>query len=281
MALDVVDLRSFYSSPLGEMTQRLIGRALKDRFGNCIGQSIMGIGYATPYLEIFRSEAMRSLAFMPAEQGVVNWPSSGRSSSALVEMTMLPLPDQSIDRVLAIHALETAEHPHDLLAEIWRILNPGGRVIVIVPSRAGLWARLDKTPFGHGQPYSRGQLRELMREALFLPTHWQEALYVPPFEGTMFLRSASAFERLAARLSLPGAGVLLVEATKQLYRPIGVRRLGHQTLPRLQPILAPQPVAPRRILSDADLCLRSQLKFKAFGNEKAAMHQSPAVNAMP
>jgi SAM-dependent methyltransferase len=241
MPLDVVDLRSFYTSPLGEMTQLLVGRALKERFSNCIGQSMMGIGYATPYLESFRGEAMRTLAFMPAEQGVVNWPSSGRSASALVEMTMLPLPDQSIDLVLIIHALETAEHPHDLLAEIWRILTPGGRVIVIVPSRAGLWARLDKTPFGHGQPYSRGQLRELMRETLFSPTHWREALYVPPFQRRIFLRWAPAFERMAASLSLPGAGVLIVEATKQLYRPIGARRLSHQTLPRLQPILAPQP----------------------------------------
>jgi SAM-dependent methyltransferase len=241
MPLDVVDLRAFYASPLGEMTQRLIGRAIRLRFSPSTGQSLLGIGYATPYLELLRQEAACCLAFMPAEQGVVNWPTQGRSASALVEKTMLPLPDQSIDRVLVVHALETAEHAHDLLAEVWRILNPGGRVIVIVPSRSGVWARLDKTPFGHGQPYSRGQMRELMREALFLPTYWREALYAPPFHRRIFLRSAPAIEKLGASLSLPGAGVLLVEATKQLYRPIGVKRVSHQALPRLQPILVPQP----------------------------------------
>ncbi|MGD0633482.1 MAG: methyltransferase domain-containing protein [Beijerinckiaceae bacterium] len=240
MALDVVDLRSFYASPLGEVTRRLVGRLIRQRFTSCFGYSILGVGYATPYLDIFRPEAVRVLAFMPAEQGVVNWPSSGLSASALVDTIAMPLPNSCIDRVLLVHALEIAEHPRELLAEIWRILTPGGRVIAITPSRAGLWARLDTTPFGHGQPFSRSQLRNLMRETLFSPTHWAEALYLPPFEKRLLLRSAPAFERLGARLSLPGAGVLVVEATKQLYRPVGLRRPERRTVP-IQPALAPQP----------------------------------------
>ncbi|WP_036263514.1 class I SAM-dependent methyltransferase [Methylocapsa aurea] len=242
MHLDVVDLRSFYASPLGEVAQRFVGEMVRQRFCNCTGYSILGVGYATPYLEIFREEAVRVLAFMPAEQGVVNWPSSGHSASALVEPTMMPLPDSCIDRALVVHALEITEHPRDLLAEIWRILTPGGRIIVIAPSRTGLWARIDRTPFGHGQPYSLGQLRELMRETLFSPTHWDEALYVPPFQRRTPLRSALAFERIGAYFGLPGAGVLIVEATKQLYRPVGLRRMAHQAIPRFRPALEPQPI---------------------------------------
>jgi SAM-dependent methyltransferase len=240
MPLDVVDLRSFYSSALGEVARRLVGRVIRQRFANCTGYSILGIGYATPYLGMFREEAVRVLAFMPAEQGVVNWPSHGHSASAPVEQTMMPLPDSSIDRVIAVHALEVTEHPRELLAEIWRVLTPGGRVLVVAPSRAGLWARVDSTPFGHGQPFSRGQLRELMRETLFSPTHWAEALYVPPFRRRALLHAASVVEQTGAYLSLPGAGVLIVEATKQLYRPVGVRR----RVPALEPTLvAPQPFA--------------------------------------
>ena len=162
---------------------------------------VLGIGYATPYLADFREKAQRVLAFMPAAQGVVHWPMNGRSSSALVETTMMPLPDSSVDRILVIHALETGEHPRDMLEEIWRILAPGGRVIIIAPKefRSGLWARLDTTPFGHGHPYSRGQLHALLQETLFLPIFWDEALYVPPF-GRAFLRVANAAAlRVAAR----------------------------------------------------------------------------------
>ncbi len=237
MPLDIVDLRSFYDSALGKVASRFIGRAIRSRFESAIGQSIMGVGYATPYLDLFRGEALRTLAFMPAAQGVVNWPPSGLSASALIETDIMPLPDSCIDRVLVVHALEIVEHPRDLLDEIWRILTPGGRVIAVAPRRAGLWARIDTTPFGYGQPYSRSQLRELMRDALFSPTYWTEALYAPPFQRQMFLRAAPLFESIGAKLSLPGAGVTIVEATKQLYRPVTVRRLARQALPQLQQVI--------------------------------------------
>lgn len=242
MPLDVVDLRSFYGSPLGEVARRTIGQIIRQRFSNCAGYSVLGVGYATPYLGVFRDEATRVLAFMPAEQGVVNWPSSGRSASALVEPTMMPLPDASIDRAIIVHSLELAKEPRDLLTEIWRVLTPGGRVLVIAPSRSGLWARMDATPFGHGQPYSLGQLRELMRETLFSPTHWAEALYAPPFKRRTLLHSAAMFEHVGAYLSLPGAGVLIVEATKQLYRPIGVRKAVQRAIPVFEPSLAPEAI---------------------------------------
>jgi SAM-dependent methyltransferase len=238
MPLDVVDLRSFYHSPLGEMTRRLVGRILRQRFSNCTGQSVLGIGYATPYLAVYRPEAVRVLAFMPAEQGVINWPSAGLSSSALVDTAMLPLPDACIDRVIAIHALEAMDRPHELLSEIWRILTPGGRLLIAAPSRSGLWARLDTTPFGHGRPYSRTQLNQLMRETWFTPMHWNEALYAPPFQKRMFLRAAPALERIGAAMSLPGAGLLIIEAMKQLYSPVApkrIERVQHKWTPVLQP----------------------------------------------
>jgi len=246
MPVDVVDLRRFYTTPLGGAARRFIGRIVHQRFGTCCGQSILGLGYATPYLDAFRADALRVLAFMPAEQGVVPWPNSGLSSSALVATGMLPLPDSCIDRVLVIHLLELTEHPRDLLSEIWRVLAPGGRMIAVTPSRAGLWARLDTTPFGHGQPFSRGQLRDLMRTALFSPTHWTEALYMPPFQNSLVRRGDALVEQIGASLGLPGAGVQIVEATKELYRPVVLTQPVAQTLPGLQPVLAPQPAAGSR-----------------------------------
>ena len=54
---------------------------------------------------LFREEAERCLAFMPAVQGVVNWPLEEPNRTALVSEDSLPLPDACIDRVLAVHAL--------------------------------------------------------------------------------------------------------------------------------------------------------------------------------
>ena len=105
-------------------------------------------------------------------------------------------------------------------------------MLVIVPSRRGVWARVDGTPFGQGLPYSKGQLRELLHRALFSPVFWGEALYAPPFRRPFFINSAAAIERIGAALGLPFAGVHIVEATKQLYRPVGVRAVARARLSR-------------------------------------------------
>ncbi len=247
MALDVVELRAFYETALGEVARRVVGRLLRARWEDHAGMRVLGMGYAPPYLDSFREKAQRVLAFMPATQGVMHWPLDSRSATALVEASMTPLPDASMDRILIVHALEFEEHPQDLLEEIWRILAPGGRVVIVAPSRTGLWARLDTTPFGHGHPYSRGQLQTLLQGAQFLPVFWGEALYVPPFQRVTLLRSAPAFERIAGRFSLPGGGVHVVEATKQLYRPVvrrAVRRIPQFVEPVLEPALEPDGAEP-------------------------------------
>lgn len=91
------------------------------------------------------------------------------SSTALIFDEELPLPDSSIDRVLMVHSLEFAESPRETLKELWRVLAPGGRLVIVVPNRRGVWARMEHTPFGSGRPYSRGQLTSLLRETNFTP----------------------------------------------------------------------------------------------------------------
>ncbi len=236
MPLDVVDLRNFYAEPLGQVARRVLGAAVAERWRGS-GGSVLGIGYATPYLDPLREGAERVLAFMPEVQGVVNWPAEGPSATALAISTMLPLPDQSIDRILLVHALETEESPRELLSEVWRVLSPGGRMIAVVPNRRGLWARMDTTPFGQGLPYSRSQLTGVLRDSLFSPVFWGEHLYMPPIPRRVFLSSATAWERIGAGLSLPFSGVHLVEATKLLYRPVTVRKT--QRVSRMQPVFVP------------------------------------------
>ena len=241
MSIDVVDLRNFYAHRLGTVARHFIGRGIRKRWIDLHGQRVVGLGYATPYLGLFREEAERCLAFMPATQGVVKWPSTRPALAALVEELDLPLPDASIDRVLLVHALEMAPDPVALLREIWRVLSAGGQLLAVVPNRRGLWARMDTTPFGHGWPYSRSQITHLLRETWFTPVSWGEALYVPPIGRGWFLRSAVAWERTGATLSAPFAGVHLVEATKQVYRAVPARREKRALMPSLEPVLAPSP----------------------------------------
>jgi SAM-dependent methyltransferase len=241
MSIDVVDLRAFYSQRLGTVARHFVGRGIREHWNETQGLRLLGIGYAGPYLGLFRDEAERCLAFMPAAQGVVKWPTVRPTLSALVDELELPLPDASVDRVLLVHALENSQNPTALLREVWRVLASGGQLLAVVPNRRGLWARMDTTPFGHGRPYSRSQITNLMRDAWFTPVSWSEALYVPPIQRGWFLRSAVAWERVGATLSAPFAGVHIVDATKQVYRPIPARREKRVLVPALKPALAPSP----------------------------------------
>jgi SAM-dependent methyltransferase len=242
-AMDVVDLRNFYGQQLGVVARRFVGRGIRARWNDTRGLRLLGIGYATPYLGLFREEAERCLALMPAAQGVVRWPSTRPALAALVDEDELPLTDSAVDRVLFVHALEMSSDPAELLREAWRVLAAGGRLLAVVPNRRGLWARMDTTPFGQGRPYSRTQITQLLRDTWFTPTSWGEALYVPPIPRRWFLRSAVAWERTGATLSAPFAGVHIVEATKQVYRAIPARREKRRLVPALQPVLAPSPGA--------------------------------------
>lgn len=243
MTHDIVDLRAFYSSVLGRVAERSIASALAAMWPALPGERLVGLGYALPWLERFGERAERTFAFMPAGQGAVRWPQEGGSATALVFGEELPLPDSSIDRVLLVHALEHAEAPAETLKEIWRVLAPNGRLVVVVPNRRGIWARFEHTPFGTGRPFSSGQIGALLRETNFTPGATAEALFFPPSRRRWMLRFHGFFERVGRRLWPIFAGVLVVEAQKRLYQGVPVARRASRRV--FVPVLSPQGAARR------------------------------------
>lgn len=219
MHLDVVDLRAFYyRTRLGRFTQSTLQQALTGLWPETKSLTVVGYGFAVPLLRPFLDKARRVVSLMPGQQGVMPWPTGVSNISCLVEETNWPLQAGSVDRLVVAHGLETCERPDAMLEEIWRVLAPGGSVVIVVPNRSGLWARGDSTPFGVGRPYSRGQLEELLRRHRLYPEREISALYAPPSQRPYWLKTARMWERIGRRLrSRLVAGVLIVEATKQVY----------------------------------------------------------------
>lgn len=224
MASDVVDLRDFYRSVLGQVARRMIRRAIRRVWPDLRGMRLLGIGYATPFLSAVSGATERTIAVMPANLGVLRWPEDGLNRVTLADEGELPFADYSIDRVLLVHALETSDEVRAMLKEVWRVLAGGGRVLVVAPNRRGIWARLDLTPFGSGRPYTMSQLSQLLRDEQFTPVGADTALFIPPATSRVMLRSAAAWERIGNRWFPTFAGVLMVEATKQIYaKPAAAR----------------------------------------------------------
>ena len=238
MHSDIVNLRSFYASPLGRLARHSITMALASMWAQVPNERLVGLGYTLPWLERFGADAERVFAFMPATQGAVAWPATGPAATALVFDDELPLVDSSVDRVLLVHSLEHAENPRETLNEIWRVLSPAGRVVVVVPNRRGVWARFEHTPFGTGRPYSRGQLGELLREANFTPGAWSDALFFPPSRRRSIMRLHRLLESSGRRLWPIFSGVIAVEAQKCLYQGIPIAQRASRRV--FVPVLAPR-----------------------------------------
>jgi SAM-dependent methyltransferase len=237
MRRSIEDLRAFYGEPTGGLVRRLVARRLDDAWGEANGADILGIGYATPWLDAFVG-ARRIVAAMPGGQGVEQWPAAGRNRTLLVDEHRLPFAAGAFDRVVLIHALEEADDPNALLAEAVRALAPAGRMILAVAARGGLWARAESTPFGHGRPFTRGQLERLVRQVGLEPTAWSQTLYTPPWRPLLGL--ADGIEQLGGVVAPGTAGVILLEASRQAYARI--RPSGSAARVRAgTPDLVPQP----------------------------------------
>ena len=217
MRVDVLALQRFYASPLGDAARRMASRRLAALWPNADGLDVLGVGYATPFLERFQTGARRVVAMMPAEQGAEHWPAGAASLAVLSEEGRLPFIDAIFDRVLIAHALEETDTMRQLLREVWRVMAPEGRLVVIAANRWSLWAQADQTPFGHGRPYSRLQLATLLADSMFEPIASARALYAPPSSWAPFVKAADAFERVGEIIWPAQGGLVLMEAVKRLY----------------------------------------------------------------
>ena len=230
MATDAQAAETVYSSARGAVTARLLRQRLHLLWPNLASDSVLGIGHAPPYLRLWRDEARRCVAVTPAQMGATSWPTGSAGLSCAAEEDALPFADLTFDRVLLIHGLESAESARRMLREAWRVLKDDGRLLVVAPNRAGLWAHAESTPFGHGHPYTVRQLSQLLTGALFRIERQDAALWMPPTRWRLILRTAPLIERIGRRF-VPGlAGVTITEAVKDVYagmptRPVARRRL--------------------------------------------------------
>ena len=240
---DVCELRDFYyTTTLGRAAQK----AMRDRLMTCWpsvkGLSVAGFGFAAPLLRPCLSEAARVITLMPGPQGVMHWPAEMANHSVLVDETNWPLATDSVDRLVMLHGVETSERPAALMEEAARVLKIGGKAVLVLPNRSGLWARRDGTPFSLGRPYSLGQAQTLCSEHGFQVDNHSAALFFPPRDRKSWLRWAMMLEGMGQRLSRRHAGgVLLVEARRipDTPRPSGLAEREGKPLRILNPVPSP------------------------------------------
>lgn len=221
MRMQAAQLRDFYASPLGKAARRMIVRRLTALWPNARGLDVLGLGYATPFLSPYSATARSISAAMPAAQGAEHWPAQTCRRALVCAEDRLPFRADQFDRVIAAHLLEEADNLADVTGEIARVIAPAGRIVFVTANRRGMWSRSDKTPFGHGRPFSKAQLNQVLRHAGLEPVAWARAVYTPPLNASFMIRTARSVERVGERLTPRWGGVLMIEAVKRVAKPVG------------------------------------------------------------
>ena len=242
MSADVARLIAYYKSPLGRISRALVREQVIGLTGDMRGKRVLGLGFATPYLRYSLEAAERVLAFMPARQGASAWPREGPSRTVLCDPLEMPLTDAAVDLTVAIHMLEHVSDAEELMRELWRVTAPNGQLVIVVPRRRGIWAQRDNTPFGQGRPYSGSQIDKLLRDHSFVPEAWRDALFLPPSQSSLVLKSTRLFERAGRLLGPAMSGVICVRARKEAFPAIPRRKRAERfvRVPSLTPATARQ-----------------------------------------
>ncbi|MCY4259359.1 MAG: hypothetical protein OXC91_03750 [Rhodobacteraceae bacterium] len=209
--------RFYHQTDLGRYVQGVLLNHIRNFWPDIRGRTILGYGYACP-LDSWLADSYRTVYLMPDSQGAEPW--IGKRGNVVVESSDAhwPLPTSSLELCVILHGLETCSHASTLLSECWRTLAPEGVVLVIVPNRAGFWARRDSTPFGFGRPYSSSQIESLMQECRLEPISRAAALFGPPGPRATVGRMAPTIDRVARHMPIGyAAGIHLLMARKRVF----------------------------------------------------------------
>lgn len=208
---DVQTVADFYSRGRGRVAASQLRGRLQDMWPDLHGQMVLGLGHASPFLPLWQKQARLCIDASTSNAAATLQP------DCLVQDDALPFPDQTFDRVLMTHALENATHAPGMLQAAWRVLRNDGRLLIVVPNRTGLWAHIETTPFADGMPYSTGRIARLLQRCLFRVERLQGALYFPPSELRSVLRAGPVLEAAGRFVTPRLAGVLVIEAVKDMY----------------------------------------------------------------
>lgn len=232
-------LFDFYRTPMGKVVRQLLSRRLQSVLPVQPTSShdswlTAGIGYARPYMNLLSRSSGHQIMLQLSGYTMRSWPKGKASKLAEVDETNLPLLPSMLDHVLMVHGLEATNRPDDLLDETWRLLKGGGKFTLVVPYRRGIWASQEHTPFGHGQPFSQRQLRDILALHGFSVHRISSALILPPVTSAIYTRLAPIVERLPHAFG----GVLVVAAEKQVYSARPVAHKSWRLKPRAVPDMA-------------------------------------------
>ncbi|MDC0394237.1 class I SAM-dependent methyltransferase [Alphaproteobacteria bacterium] len=221
MLYDVEKINAFYDDARGQMVAKLLREDLKDIWHPTATSSNLAVGF--PFY--FFPNKNICPVLMPVEIGGMALAHKHAVYSAVIDSYNWPVESDSVDYLLIAHALEFIEDKEAFLREVTRVLKSAGKIVILVPHRYGLWARSEKTPFGYGTSFSRGEMFGLLKNCGLQQEKCTRSLSLPPFADKLPDAVSNKLEKVGEHLLQLLGGVLIVEATKMVYAEPKISRV--------------------------------------------------------
>jgi len=138
-------------------------------------------------------------------------------TAARADARRLPVADGSCDLFLAFDVLEHIEEDDQVTAEMFRVLRPGGTVLIAVPCDMALWSPHDVAS-GHVRRYTRETLTAVVEKAgLVIDELWSWNVLLRPLIAMR--RKASTGNDVTKVNPIVNAGLAAVVAAER-YLPV-------------------------------------------------------------
>ena len=229
---EIANLDQFYHSPAGRLVSYLLRRQLQSKLS--LEADIDRLGFGYPFMLMPKSNLP---VLVPSEMGALAYGAPMNILTSSVHSHAWPIASESMNQIIMCHGLEYCFDGAACLSEANRVLASAGELFLIVPNRRSLWVRDDKTPLGHGRPFSKGQITKLLTKTGFEINEVRRALFLPPAFTNLPLRLAQTIDRLGSYSWALFGGVIIIRATKLRYATKG--KSARAMMPVLSPAIKP------------------------------------------
>jgi len=211
---------SWFDLPLGRTVDALEKQLLYDLAMPRDGERALDVGTGTGH---FASDlAAQGLAVVGVDlsRTMLAVAQGKRPPLQLVrgDAAALPLASASFDLVVSVTALEFVASPEDMVAQMWRVVSPGGRLVIGVLNAWSPWAwvrrkeaRREQTPFSNAHFFCAWELSRLL--APLGRVTWSSSVFVGPHGAGQ--SCAWGLERIGRMLLKPFGALLVARVSKQ------------------------------------------------------------------
>lgn len=222
LGVSAARLRPWFSSDFGRYINGYEERILTEKFSQLPGYRLLGLSATDGTNSLGGFAQLHRFSLHPSE--------ADGEHSALCDYRQLPIPSGVVDVALLKHGLEFSASPKAVLAEVCRVVMPGGHIILCIFNPFGCHGSLKffMQMLSHRPQYGFHNLRcsrviDWLSLLSFQVLDVHHGAYRPFGRETRAGAETPKLEQWLERVNVPLGNVYIIHAVKRELKGIGTR----------------------------------------------------------